>query len=47
MSTAEDDAAFEVEFGCDPEKLYQSIGRFVFNFSRFEDALASVRLPPA
>jgi hypothetical protein len=39
MSAAEDDAAFEVEYGCNPETLYRSIGRFVFNFSRFEDVL--------
>ncbi|WP_166295103.1 hypothetical protein [Bradyrhizobium sp. 2S1] len=29
----------EKRFGCEPDTLYKSIGRFVFNFSRFEDVV--------
>jgi hypothetical protein len=39
MTAAEENSEIEKKYGCDPNTLYQSIGHFVFNFSRFEDVV--------
>jgi hypothetical protein len=39
MAEHDDKSEIVDRFACDPDTLYRSIGRFVFNFSRFEDVL--------